>query len=164
MKSAPGDTWGWTSWRIDCGFPLRGIEAGCAFAKFWVQVYAMDPLDTWQKIHRKLSLTVFKDDRMSDAAAQHEHQEVGRLASGAADFKTAIEEELGCKVAGHKSALIARSDRCKKAFGKYSGTAAVSAPNLGVDVFEGRRRAHRKSINSKLLKSVRRRQALKRAG
>ena len=58
---------------VDCGFPLRGIAAGCGFATFWVQVYAMGPLHTWQQMHKQVGLTVSIDDLMGDSAAQHEH-------------------------------------------------------------------------------------------
>ena len=69
---------------VDCGFPLRGIAAGCGFATFWVQVYAMDPLEHWQRIHDRLGLTVFIDDLMGETADEHPHKVVGRLTAGAA--------------------------------------------------------------------------------
>jgi NCAIR mutase (PurE)-related protein len=79
---------------------------------------------------------------MGDSTAPDEHSVVGRLAAGAADLKMAVETELGCQVAGHKSALIASSDRlldrCQRAFGRFAGTSSSSASNLGVGIFAGR--------------------------
>ena len=58
---------------------------------------------------------------------------------------------MGCKVAQHKSIIVASSDRLLKklggAFGKFAGTVAQSGSNLGVDYAPGRRRAHKKSLN-----------------
>ena len=56
-----------------------------------------------------MRLTVFIDDLLGESTAKGEHQAVGRLTSGAAAVHMAIESDLGCKVAGHKSVLIASS-------------------------------------------------------
>ena len=134
----------------------------------------MDPLQAWQQLHQRVGLTVFIDDLMCDSTAPQEHQVTGRLAAGAAALRTAVEEELGCSVANHKSAIIASStsllNKCKKAFGRFAGTAAESAVNLGVDTFAGKKRALRRSTPTlqkrrrKLLRRVRRLQMVKKAG
>ena len=159
---------------VECGHPDRGIAAGCAFATFWVQLYAIDPLATWKAENTYLDLSVFIDDLMSDTTGQQEHQVVGRLATGAATLRSTIENELGCKIADHKSAIIASSDsllqKCKRAFGRYAGATEESAVNLGVDVYAGRRRARRTSKRAlakravKFKRRIRRLQMLKKAG
>ena len=93
---------------------------------------------------------MFIDDLLGDTSAPEEHLVVGRLAAGAADLKVTIEADLGCKVAEHKSILVASSDRLLKrlgeAFGKYRGKTAESGANLGVDYAPGLRRALKKSL------------------
>ena len=132
---------------MDCGYTERGISAGCSWATLWVQVYTLDPLLVWQRACPQVGLTIFIDDLLGKATAREEHQVVGRLASGAASLHKVIEEDLECAVAGHKSVLIASSDRLLKrlssAFGRHRGQALKSAPNLGVDFFAGRRRARK---------------------
>ncbi len=159
---------------IDCGYPARGIAAGCGFATTWVQVYTLDPLEVWQASSPKVGLTVFIDDLMGENTSESEHLVVGRLAAGAASLQNAIETELHCEVATHKSVLVASSDKLlqklRAAFGRYGGQASQSAPNLGVDYYAGRRRARRtstqtlKSRTRKLLKRCRRLHSLRKAG
>ena len=117
---------------------------------------------------------MFIDDLMGEAADEHPHKVVGRLAAGAAALHMTIDSEFACTVAQHKSALIASSDTLlvslRKAFGRFAGDAKSSAPNLGVDFFAGRRRAHKKSVNTlrsregKFLKRCRRLRTLRRSG
>ena len=159
---------------MDCLFPEKGIAAGCGLATYWVQVYSYEPLQVWQGAHPKVGLSMFIDDLMGETADAEPHRVVGRLTAGAAALHDAIDHELECKVAMHKSALIASSDavlaRLKKAFGKYAGSARMYAPNLGVDFFAGRRRAHKKSVltfrsrEGRFLKRCRRLRTLRRSG
>jgi hypothetical protein len=116
---------------LDCGFPERGIAAGCGWATTWVQVYTLDPLLIWQNSSPQVGLTVFIDDLMGESTAEEEHQVVGRLTHGAASLRTAIEFDLKCEVAAHKSVLVASSDKLlgklRTAFGRFSGQASQSA-------------------------------------
>jgi hypothetical protein len=117
---------------------------------------------------------MFIDDLLGESADKQPHRVVGRLAASAAALQVSIDDELGCQVAQHKSALIASSDKLlhdlKRAFGRFAGEAKLSAPNLGVDFFAGRRRAHRKSVTllrareGKFLHRCRRLGALRRGG
>ena len=134
----------------------------------------MDPVASWQQSHQRVGLTVFIDDLMGDTTAPHEHLVTVRLAAGAAALRAAVENELGCSVANHKSAIIASStsllNKCRPAFGRFAGAAAEAATNLGVDIFAGKKRAHRRNTPTlqkrkrKLLRRVRRLQMVKRAG
>ncbi len=156
------------------GFPTRGLAAGCGWATTWAQVYSIDPLEAWTVQNPQVGITLFIDDFFGDCQAQEEHEVAGRLTAGAAALRVAIEDDLECSVAEHKSVIIASSDRLlarlKAAFGKHAGTAEKSAANLGVDSFAGRRRAHRKSTvvlrgrTDKFHRRFRRLRALKRAG
>jgi hypothetical protein len=159
---------------LDCGYPERGIAAGCGWATTWVQVYTLDPLLVWQSSSPQVGLTVFIDDIMGENTSEEEHQVVGRLTQGAASLRMAIENDLRCEVAAHKSVLVASSDKLleklRASFGRFGGQASQSAPNLGVDFFAGRRRARKSSTRTlrgrqaKLLKRCRRLHRLKRAG
>jgi hypothetical protein len=159
---------------VDCGYPHRGISAGCSFATLWVQLYTLPPLQVWQGRCPQVSQNIFIDDLLGSVTAPEEHLVVGRLTHGAAELHRMIEEELECKVAMHKSILLASSDKLLKklqdAFGKFGGQAKKAAPNLGVDHFVGRVRARRTSTSTlrgrqrKLLRRCRRLRSLKRAG
>ncbi len=99
---------------------------------------------------------------------------MGRLTSAAASRHRVSEEDLECAVAGHKSVLIASSDRLLKkltgSFGRHGGQARESAPNLGVDFYAGRRRARQSCTKAlggrqrELLRRCRRLHSLKKAG
>eukprot|EP00959_Pyramimonas_sp_CCMP1952_P157640 3296460-Pyramimonas_sp.AAC.1 len=39
------------------GYPGRGLAAGCGYATFLVQVYTLDPFETWQRNNEALALT-----------------------------------------------------------------------------------------------------------
>ncbi len=144
------------------------------WATTWVQVYTLDPLTVWQYSRPQLCLTVFIDDLFTGCEAEEDYQVVGRLTEGAAKLKQAIEEELRCEVAAHKSVLVASNDtllgKLRVSFGRFGGLAAKAAPNLGVDFFAGRRRARKTSTRTlqgrrrKLLKRCRRLYKLKKAG
>ena len=162
------------SWPLTAVIPHKGIAAGCSWATVWVQVYSIPPLRVWQDHHPIVELGLFIDDFMGATTAEQEHQVVGRLTSSATELRLAIEEGLECQVAGHKSTLLASSDRLlhklRIAFGRFAGSAQRSASNLGVDFFLGRRRACRTSSvalrarHGKFLKRFRRLHALKRQG
>ena len=117
---------------------------------------------------------MFIDDLFGDTAAPHEHQVIGRITVAAASLHRVVSEELRCEVALHKSMVVASIDgllsKVTKAFGRFAGVAAQSAPNLGVDYYAARRRAHRKSTlvirgrHGKFLKRARKLRALQRAG
>ncbi len=159
---------------LDAAFPEKGIAAGCGLATYWIQVYSYEPLHGWQVVHPQVGLSMFIDDLLGETADTQQHKVVGRLAAGAAALHDVIDRELNCTVAQHKSALIASSDpllaRLRRAFGRFGGEAKSSAPNLGVDFFAGRRRAHKKSVlvlrkrEDRFLKRVRRLQTLRRSG
>lgn len=159
---------------LDAAYAEKGIAAGCGLATFWVQVYALEPLQVWQQAQPLLELSMFVDDLWTGAEDEQPHKVVGRLTAGAAALHDTTTRELKCSVAVHKSALVASSDRLlhrlRKAFGSYGGDATASAPNLGVDYFAGRRRAHKKCITvlrkreDRFLKRARRLRALRRSG
>ena len=159
---------------LDCGYPARGIAAGCGFATVFVQIYTLDPLQIWQSACPDVGLTIFIDDLLGESTAESEHQVVGRLAAGAATLQQAIQDELRCKVATHKSVLIASNgkllQKLRAAFGRFGGQASRSASNLGVDYYAGRRQARRMSTKTlqgrtkKLLRRCRRLHSLKKAG
>ena len=92
----------------------------------WVQVYSILPLRVWQEHHPRVELGLFIDDFMGATTAAHEHQVVGRLTASAKELRLAIEEDLECQVAEHKSTLLASSDKLlhklRCAFGRYAGT------------------------------------------
>jgi hypothetical protein len=121
---------------LDSLFPERGIAAGCSLATVWVQVYSLGPLRCWAIVHPQVGLSVFIDDLTGESSDTEPHKLVGCLAAGAAALQDCITHELGCKVALHKSALVASSDivlqRLKRAFGTFAGVAKSSAPNLGI--------------------------------
>ena len=159
---------------VDSLFPVRGLAAGDGFATTLVQVFALDPLEHWSAQHPRVALSMFVDDLMGDVQEAEEHQVVGHLTAGAAALQIAIEHDLGCRVAEHKSVLVASSahllQKLRTSFGKFSGSREISAPNLGVDFFAGRRRAHRKSTGmlrkreGAFLRRARRLRALKQSG
>ncbi len=130
-------------------FPSRGIAAGDGWATTFVQVYSIDSLESWATLNPRVHISLFIDDFMGDSQAQEAHEVAGRLTAGAASLKVAIETELECSIAAHKSVLIASSEpllrRLKTSFGKYAGTTDRAASNLGVVFFVGRRRAQRTS-------------------
>ena len=121
---------------VDAQFPQRGLAAGDGFATTLVQVFALPPLEKWQARHPHVPLSLFIDDFLGSTTAPTEHQVVGRLTAAAADLQMEVEHELGCKVAQHKSVLVASGDRLVKnlglAFGKYAGATATSGSNLGL--------------------------------
>ncbi len=118
---------------MDAGYPERGIAAGCGWATTWVQVYTLDPLLVWQESSPQVNATLFMDDFMGAATAQEEHQVVGWLANGAAALWTVIEHDLECKVAAHKSVLLASSIDCFRSSASPSaGSAATRRSQLQI--------------------------------
>ena len=71
----------------DCGFPHKGIAAGCSWATTWVQVYSIPPLRIWQEHHPRVELGLFIDDFMGATTAAQEHQVVGRLTASATELR-----------------------------------------------------------------------------
>ena len=113
---------------VDARFPRRGLAAGDGFATTLVQVYALDPLEQWQARHPAVPLSMFIDDLLCGTCAPEEHVVAGRLTAAAADLNGMVEQELGCKVAQHKSVVVASNDRLLKrlgsAFGRHAGQVA----------------------------------------
>ena len=136
---------------VDARFPRRGLAAGDSFATYLVQIYTLEPLERWSSRHPAVPLSLFIDDFLGSTVAPEEHQVVGRLTSAAADLHELVEQDLGCQVAQHKSVVVASSDRLLRrlstAFGRFTGQAARSGSNLGVDFAPGRQRAHKKGVS-----------------
>eukprot|EP00959_Pyramimonas_sp_CCMP1952_P394493 8265846-Pyramimonas_sp.AAC.1 len=80
---------------------------------------------------------------------QGTHQEENRLVEnmvlGAAEVQVVIQQDLLCKIAAKKTAAVANSDRLsdniQKRMKLHGGVHGRGAPNLGIDVFAGQRRA-----------------------
>ena len=137
---------------LDCGFPERGIAAGCGWATTYVQIYALGPLRRWKATNESVPLSMFIDDLEASSQESSGSKVVERLTAAGATLKVAIREDLECEVALHKSVLIASTDsllrRLQRAFGQHAGTAALTASNLGVDYFAGRRRSGSRTLSA----------------
>ncbi len=120
-----------------CSYPSRGIAAGCGFATFRVQVLALPSLRGLRARRPEVGITMFIDDLVGQTRHRSKPQIVNRLVEAAADLHNIIEEEWECKLAEHKSAIVASTDGlCKdlqRAFKRHSGSVGESAVNLGVD-------------------------------
>ena len=126
---------------------------------------------------RRAQLAFFAGLRRASAQVRHSRRACcwpTLCVAGAAALRFAIEDDLGCRAAEAKSAIIASSDsllgKLRVAFGRFGGRATRSAPNLGVDFSPGRRRARRTSTatlrlrQDKSLKRVGRLRSLKEGG
>ncbi len=137
-------------WRWTRAFPDGASRRETALQPLLVQVFTLTPLECWRDQHPEVPLSMFIDDLLGSTTAPEEHLVVGRLTAAAADLQNTVEQELGCRVAQHKSVVVASNDRLLKklghAFGRYSGQVAQSGSNLGVGFAPGRRRALKKSL------------------
>ena len=125
------------------GHPTLGIAAGCAFATFLVQAYALDSPCNFARARPLVSPTMFIDDLWVGANASSSEQLCLRLASAAQALAEVISRELKCQVAIRKSATVGNTSQVQQAvqtaLGRLAGsnTSSQSAGNPGVDLYAG---------------------------
>ncbi len=139
---------------VEGGYPRSGLCAGCCFATFLVQVYTIEALRQFQSKHIETPLTMFIDDLLLMCVARTEELFLSRLVEAAAALAVMIEFDLHCKIALHKSAVVASTPELQKklhqTLGIYGGKLVEgAAANLGIDFFCGQSRL--KKTASRLL-------------
>ena len=106
-----------------------------------MQLYVLRPLSLWRLEHPRVSLNMFIDDLLGQCIEKAAHLVVGYLTQAAASLRSAIESELRCKVADHKSALLASDDKLLtklvEAFGRFAGQGPQVCGQLGDRLLSG---------------------------